>query len=185
MIFKKYFSYLTALLTLLCVLFSISCKTTAQKEAVIDEYKEFLQPDPEAEELFRVLIISDRYVTSQMKYHDKIERIQDSEGDQLITDKLKDYDKIDEICEGILTAWLYPETGRLMKIRPKTIAPIAEVNNLIMEDLKRWNFKFTGAIEPNVFDIKYRVVLRKIQSDEEIMKEVLEREKKKNGGSDD
>jgi hypothetical protein len=65
-----------------------------------------------------------------------------------------------------------------MKIRPKILAPIAEINTLIVEDIKRWNFDFSGdIIQPTSFNIKYRVVLRKIQSDEEIMKEVMEREK--------
>ena len=49
-----------------------------------------------------------------------------------------------------------------------------------MEDLKRWNFQFAEdenreIFEPNIFDIRYKVVLRKMQSDEEIMKEVMDR----------
>jgi hypothetical protein len=162
-------------------LFFVSCKTVPVVEPV-DEYKAYLTPDPESDELFRVLIISDRYEAVQMKQEESITRADDQEGDMLISDKLRDYDKIDEICEGILTVWLYPDSGKLMKIRPKSLAPIAEINSLIVEDLKRWSFTFEGkTVDPNIFDVKYRVVLRKMQSDEDIMKEVMEKVKQKEG----
>jgi len=167
--------------------FIFSCKTIF-KEEKIDQYGNYLKQDTAAVEVFRVLILSDRYESSQMKFQDKLEKIDDKEGDKNISDKLKEYDKINETCEGVLTVSLY-NTGKIMKIRPKTLAPIAEVNSLIVDDLKRWNFKFAADVtEPNVFEIKYRVVLRKMQTDEEIMKEVMEKAKKeeqKKGKSDE
>jgi hypothetical protein len=173
-------------ITLFFILIISGCKTIT-KEIPVDEYAAYLKPDIEANEAFHVLIISNRYDFSQMKYQDKIKRSDDADGDNVISSKLKEYDKIDEISEGVLTVWLYPETGKIMKIRPKTLASIAEINSLIVEDLKRWNFelkeqkksdKKDDKIEPNTFDIKYRVVLRKLQSDEDIMKEVQEKKKK-------
>jgi hypothetical protein len=171
------------------LLFSLifSCKSTVE-EKTFDQYKGFFKPDEDATEVFRVLILSDRYESSQMKFQDKLVKIDDKEGDKAISDRLREYDKIDETCDGVLTVSLY-NTGKIMKIRPKILAPISEVNSLIVEDLKRWNFKFADSVkEPNSFDIKYRVVLRKIQSDEDIMKEVMEKAKKeeeKKGKSDD
>ncbi|MBN2038660.1 MAG: hypothetical protein JW864_01365 [Spirochaetes bacterium] len=169
---------LLILSTLIINTMILSCTTMPAKDGIFDKYSEYLEPDPEADELFRVLIISDRYVCSQMRFEDKLTRSEDTEGDRNICDKLKEYDKIDEVAEGILTVWLYPKSGKLMKIRPKALAPIAEVNGLIVEDLKRWNFQFESEeIEPNIFNIKYKVVLRKMVSDEEIMKEVMEKVK--------
>ncbi|MFH0976796.1 MAG: hypothetical protein V1874_13510 [Spirochaetota bacterium] len=163
----------------------ISCKTILKTE---DQNDLFLKQDKNAEEVFRVLIISNKYASSQMKFNDKIQKTEDEEGDQNIYTKLKDYDKINETCEGILTVWLY-DSGKIMKIRPKTLTAITEINSLIVEDLKRWDFKYINNVDSadekeipaakvNTFDIKYRVVLRKIQSDEEIMKEVMEKAKK-------
>ncbi|MBN2402621.1 MAG: hypothetical protein JXN64_09485 [Spirochaetes bacterium] len=165
-----------------------SCKTAVIKDPVIEQYKNYLEQDAESEEVFRVLILSDRYVISQMKFHDRLIKIEDNEGDKGISDKLKEYDKIDEACEGVLTVSLY-KTGNIMQIRPKVITPIDEVNNLIVHDLKRWNFKFENDnTEPSTFDIRYKVILRKMQSDEDIMREIMERakeEEKKGGRSDD
>ena len=167
----------TLFLLFATTIFLFSCKTII-KEPIADLHDDFLNQDATADELFRVLIISDRYSNIQMKFHDQIKKVQDEEGDKNTCNKLKEYDKINEICEGILTVWLYNDSGKLMKIRPKILAPIAEINTLIVEDIKRWNFDFSGdIIQPTRFNIKYRVVLRKIQSDEEIMKEVIEREK--------
>ena len=167
--------------SVLCVIiiFSVifSCKTVVIDEK-IEAYRDFLKEDPAADEVFRVLILSDRYESSQMKFQEKISRIEDIEGDKIISDKLKEYDKINEVCDGVLTVSLY-HNGKIMKIRPKEIASIAEVNSLIVDDLKRWSFNYVPEnTEPSTFNIKYRVILRKIQSDEDIMKEVIERAKK-------
>lgn len=154
-----------------------SCSTSF-KDRAAGKYENFFKPDPDSSEVFRVLILSDRYESSQMKFQEKLSKIEDKEGDKTVLEKLKEYDKINETCDGVLTVSLY-NTGRIMKIRPKILAPISEVNSLIVDDLKRWNFKFAENInEPASFDIKYRVILRKMQSDEDIMKEVMEKVKK-------
>jgi hypothetical protein len=179
---KLYKNFILCKIPVIACLFSfsfiIACKTIPQ-EIAKDEHRDYLQPDANADEAFRVLVISDRYDFIQLKYHDQFKRTVDADGDKGTSAKLKEYDKIDETCEGVLSVWLFPETGKIMRIRPKTLAPIAEINSLIVEDLKRWTFEIPGEkIEQNTFDIKYRVVLRKLQSDEEIMKEVQEKIKK-------
>ena len=146
-------------------------------DPVISENMNFLQVNPESDETYRVLITSDDYMVSQMKFQEKIRRIEDKDGDINICEKLEEYDKIDEIRDGIISIWLFPDSGKLMKIRPKVLTYLIEIDNLIVEDIKRWDFEFSdGVVYPNNFDIKYRVILRKNQSDYEILKEVRDRE---------
>lgn len=170
-------------LFMLCilVLFSIlSCVSTDRKDTIKNAYSDYLNQDENSEELFRVLLLSDGYLVSQMKMKDKISRVDDESGDKNVCDELKKYDKISEVREGILSVWLFPDSGRLMKVRPKQLTYLMEIDKLIVEDVQRWNFQFTDKlIDPSQFDIRYKVVLRKKQTDEEIMKEVREKIKEK------
>ncbi|MCP4136267.1 MAG: hypothetical protein GY754_35180, partial [bacterium] len=78
--------------------------------------------------------------------------------------------------EGVFTVWIYPDSGKLMQIRPQRSTFIIEADKLIMEDIQRWSFDFPKkVITPTKFDIKYRVVLRKKLSDKEILEEVGKR----------
>ena len=168
-----------SLLILAPAIFSCS---TIKMDRIMVQNNAFLKADPYSDELYRVLFLSDRYIVSQMKSTDTIERVEDAEGDKSISEQLKKFDKIDETREGIITVWLFPDTGELMKLRPKAMTYLREIDNLLIEDIKRWKFQFPQeVIEPVVFDIKYRIILQKKQSDEEIMKEVREnlREKKR------
>ena len=103
----------------------LSCSTSSTiqyiqiiEDPILEQNEIFLQFDSESEESYRVLITSDRYLVSQMKYKDSLIREEDVEGDQYVYKKLKQYDKIDEMREGTISVWLYPDTGKLMKIRP-------------------------------------------------------------------
>ncbi|MDY6934391.1 MAG: hypothetical protein SVZ03_09245 [Spirochaetota bacterium] len=154
--------------------------SSAQKDPVLLQNNGFLRIDPESEELFRVLISSDGYHLSQMKSLSTIRRLNDADGDQRICEELRKLDKIDEKRDGVITVWLFPDSGQLMKVRPKVLTYLMEIDNLIVEDVKRWNFDFPEeVVEPAFFDIKYRIILRKRQSDEEIMMEVRERIREK------
>jgi len=140
------------------------------------ENKKFLQADDSAVELFRVLISSDRYDVSQMKFGKNIQRAQDPDGDKYISSELEKFNKIDEVVEGVLSIGLFPDSGRIMKIRPIKPTYLIEIDKLIGEDIRRWGFKFSGnIINPTTFNIKYRVVLRKQQSDDEIIREVQQK----------
>ncbi|MDY6968096.1 MAG: hypothetical protein SVR08_05510 [Spirochaetota bacterium] len=166
---------------LLITPFIYSCSST-KIDRIMVQNNAFLKADPFSDELYRVLLLSDRYIVSQMKLNDIIERVKDVEGDTAIREKLNKFDKINENREGIITVWLFPDSGELMKLRPKKMTYIREIDNLLIEDIKRWKFRFPQeVIEPVVFDIKYRIILQKKQSDEEIMKEVRKnlREKKR------
>ncbi len=94
--------------------------------------------------------------------------------------EIKKHDKFNEVRESVLTVWLYPDSGSLMKIRPKEPTFLIEIDRILLEDLQRWTFKFPRKfVSPTKFDVRYRVVLRKTLSDEEIMEELREKLKEK------
>ena len=165
---------------LLCTIFMISCATGAKFTRLPSkrENKKFLNNDTKSDEVFRVLLTSDKYVVSQLKYNGVIKRSSDPGGDKYIKNELKKYDKIDEVREGIVRIWLYPDSGNIMKIRPQLPTYLLEIDQIISDDIQRWSFEFPKKlIEPTKFDIKYRVILRKKQTDDEIIKEVRDKMK--------
>lgn len=160
----------------------ISCKTTGTIEDVRNEIKKenekFLNPDSKVPEVFRVLLTSDEYKVIQLKNEKTMERVKDEGGDKYISSEIQRLDMIDEARIGVISVWLYPDSGRIMKIRPQRPTYFKEVDALLNDDIMRWNFNFPKkVVEPTKFDIVYRVVLSKKQSDEEIIKAVQERMK--------
>jgi len=99
----------------------VSCKTAEVKDPLKERIDEYLSVNPNTKELFRVLMMSDRYLIAQMNHTEKILRNEDSGGDRYMTEELKKFDKIDEEREGVIAVWLYPDSGRLMKVRPKKL----------------------------------------------------------------
>jgi hypothetical protein len=161
---------------------SLGCATADKMDPLDAQIKEYFAPDPDSREVFRVLLLSDRYLITQMKFPEKIKRTEDPGGDKYMCEELKKFDKINEVREGILAVWVYPDSGRLMKVRPKKLTYLMEIDQLLVEDIQRWSFQFPrNDIDPTQFDVRYRVMLRKQQSDEEIMKEVREKIKEKQG----
>jgi len=160
----------------------ISCKTTTPVEDIQSKIKEenedFLKPDKKATEVFRVLLTSDEYRVIQLKNEKTMERGKDEGGDKYISSEIQKLDMIDEARTGVISVWLYPDSGKIMKIRSQRPTYFTEVDSLINDDIMRWNFIFPKKIiEPTKFDIVYRVVLAKKQSDEEIIKAVQDRMK--------
>lgn len=164
------------------VLTLIACSTTAIKEKedpFAQDNKKFLE-EKSGTELFRVLITADSYQVVQLNYQGKIIRNNDESGDKYILEEVAQYNQIDEAREGIVTVWLFPDSGAIMKIRPTQLTFLVELDNLIVQDLQRWTFSFPEkTIEPTKFDVKYRIVLRKKLSDEEIMQQIREKIKDK------
>ena len=145
-------------------------------EKIKSDNEAFLQDDPKAEEYFRVIFSSDEYTVKQMKGQETICRTPDPAGDSYIRNELKKLDKITEAREGVLTIWLMPDSGQVMKVRPKRLTFLIEVDQLITEDIRRWSFSFPKkVVEPTVLDIRYRVILQKKQTDEEIINEMQQR----------
>lgn len=162
----------------------ISCKTATVEEIraqIREQNEEFLKPDKKASETFRVLLSSDEYRVVQLKHDTTIERGKDDGGDKYISSEIQKLDMIDEVREGVISVWLYPDSGKIMKIRSQRPTYFKEVDALLNDDIMRWNFIFPKkVIEPTRFDIVYRVVLTKKQTDEEIIKAVQERMKEGN-----
>jgi hypothetical protein len=177
-------SHLATLVLMVAAVSFISCSTTEKKDETETALRDFIQVNAEMPELFRVFITSDRYVVAQTRLNDRIERTEDAPGDRYICEELKRYDKIDMVKDGIITVWLFPDSGRLMRVRPQKLTYLMEIDKLIVDDVQRWSFQFPKKyIEPSQFDIHYRIVLRKTMSDDEIMKEVRERIKEKTGSN--
>jgi hypothetical protein len=153
----------------------LSCATAGGTKLDSDN-RRFLESDftrGEDKETFRVVIMSDTYKVVQTDHQDTMEREKDLGGDRYICDELKKYDKIDEAREGMYHISLFPDRGTLMKVRPHKPMNLIELDNLILDDLQRWTFRFPRkTIQPNNLFIKYRIVLRKKQTDAQIFKEV-------------
>jgi len=174
----------------LCIFISAavfgSCTTTSTKKTagsndstsaqIQSENDEFFNNDPQAEEYFRVILSSDQYTVKQMKETSNFQRVDDPDGDTYIRNELKKLDKINEIREGVLTIWLMPDSGAVMKVRPKRLTYLIEIDQLLTEDVRRWSFSFPKKIvNPTMLDIKYRVILQKKQTDEEIIREMQQK----------
>lgn len=145
-------------------------------DKIIIENREFLEFEEKTRETFRVLLSSKHYIVSQLKYRSTIERVKDPGGDSYITDEVKKLNKIDEVREGLITLWLYPDSGNIMKVRPQRPTYILEIDRLLTEDIQRWNFKFPKTVvHPTKLDVRYRVILKKTISDEDILKEVQQK----------
>lgn len=149
----------------------------ASLEQIKKDNEKFLKgDDKKGSEIFRVLISSDEYTVSHLKFKDTISRTDDIGGDRYMTEEIKKLDKIEEVRTAEVSIWLFPDSGRVMKVRPKTPAYLVEIDKLINDDIQRWNFKFPKkVVEPTKFDVKYRIILRKKQSDEDIIKEVQQK----------
>ncbi|HOM09989.1 MAG: hypothetical protein GYA16_13555 [Spirochaetes bacterium] len=164
------------------VITMIACSTATVKEKedpFAQDNKKFLE-EKSGTELFRVLITPDNYQVVQLNYQGRITRNNDESGDKYILEEVAQYNQIDEAREGIVTVWLFPDSGAIMKIRPTQLTFLVELDNLIVQDLQRWTFSFPEkTIEPTKFDVKYRIVLRKKLSDEEIMQQIREKIKDK------
>lgn len=158
---------------------------TPQKQPVDlirEENRDFFEKAPGTNEGYRILVTSDTYFAAQVNYQDTLIREEDPEGDKFICDKLKQFDKVEIVREAVISVNLYPDSGRIMKIRPKALTCIMEIDNLIVEDIKRWNTFFPEEKSgPSQIDVAYRVILRKKQSDADIMKEVIEKVKEEGG----
>lgn len=174
---KKLFYIFAACLFLFQI---ISCKTISPVDIVREKMKKenekFLNPEGKVPEVFRVLLSSDEYKIIQLNNENTIERAKDDGGDRYISSEIQKLDMIDEAREGVVSVWLYPDSGKIMKIRSQRPTYFKEVDALLNDDIMRWNFNFPKkVVEPTKFNIVYRVVLAKKKSDEEIIKAVQEK----------
>jgi hypothetical protein len=123
---------------------ALSCATTGEKK-IDSENRRFLKAPftkGEDKETFRVVITSNSYEVVQTDSTDTMVREDDPGGDRYICDEIKKYDKIDEAREGMYHISLFPDRGTLMKVRPYKPLNLIELDNLILDDLQRWTFKF-------------------------------------------
>jgi len=169
------FTTILALISAIAVLLS-SCSTTGSRDRsdpFARDNNKFITASSGDGETFRVLISSDSYIINQLKYSKYIKRKKDPGGDSFMRGEMKKYDKINEARESVIRIWLYPDTGRIMKVRPQKPTFLMEIDQLLAEDIQRWGFEFPkNIVEPTRLDIRYRIVLRKKLTDEEILREI-------------
>jgi|GEM_PF-289425 len=138
-----------------------------------DPIEEFLKVDPESKELFRVVLMSDKYRIAQMSHQGTIKRMHDPGGDSFMAEELIKLDKIDEVRFGTVKIWLYPTSGKVMKVRPFELTNLLEIDKLLVDDVQRWSFEFPGgSVQPQSFSIRYMVVLRKKLTDGAILDQI-------------
>jgi len=159
---------------LFILFFFSSCSLLKTKDPVIVKKSElFLQADENAPELFRVFLTSDDYLVSQMRDYDLIIKAENQEEDQYTCNQLKQLDKIEIERDGVLKVWLYPDSGQIMKVRMVKPTFLLEIDKIISEDIQRWKFLFpNNIIDPVIFKVRYKIILQKKLSDEEIIKEI-------------
>lgn len=166
-----------------------SCTSTGVKknDTGLDELdkgtKKFLTTKPKNKtQVFNVYISSEEYTVSQNYYKSYIERKEDTGGDEYFISEIASLDKINEARHATLAVWLYPDSGKIMQVRYLSPTYLEEVDAILIEDVQRWMFKFPKrTIEPLKFIVKYRVVLRKKMSDEQILEEIQQKMKDKTG----
>lgn len=175
---------LTAGAALISLLIMTSCVTTQATDPyarIQEENEEYLNCDKKGTEIFKVLLTSDEYKVIQCKGEKTILRTPDDGGDKYMSAEIDKLNIIDESRNGLITVWLYPDSGKIMKIRSQRPTYFKEVDALLNDDIMRWNFTFPKkVVEPTKFDIMYRVVLAKKKGDEEIIKAVQDRLKEGN-----
>ncbi|HRX15583.1 MAG TPA: hypothetical protein P5123_04670 [Spirochaetota bacterium] len=143
-----------------------SCTTV---DPLIKENNDFLSQS--SGEAFRVVMMSDSYLVQQKAYSSNMSRQEDTSGDSYFMERMKKLDVVNEKREGLIRVWVYPDSGRLMKVRFLESTYIQEIDKLIIDDIQRWTFQYNRGISPLVFTVRYRVVLRKTMSDAEILDE--------------
>lgn len=122
----------------------------------------FQNPSTDPMEYFRVRITSDSYEVRQIRGTDKIIRVSDLGGDQLIQEEVGRYDKIDFKDDGALLAILNGETGTMETLRFERRVPrINNVATIMQNDMTRWSFQMAEEEMPNQkFVVTYEVILQ-------------------------
>lgn len=170
--------------TLISFVFFASCisqKISDPYAKIKEDNEDFLKCNSKGSEIFRVLLTSDEYKVIQCKADKTIVRTPDEGGDKYMSSEIDKLNIIDEARTGLVTVWLYPDSGKIMKIRSQRPTYFMEVDSLLNDDIMRWNFSFPKkVVEPTKFDIVYRVVLSKKKGDEEIIKAVQDKLKEGN-----
>ncbi|MFW5808588.1 MAG: hypothetical protein ACOCWH_06015 [Spirochaetota bacterium] len=149
----------------------VSCKTTPV-DPVAEANEAFLSQSNG--DTFRVVMMSDRYIVRQKKYEENLSRIADESGDQYFMERLNKMNVINAAREGEIRVWVYPDSGRLMKVRFMESTYIEEVDKLIIDDIQRWTLDYKRGVYPLKFNVRYLVVLQKKMSDTEIRQHMRE-----------
>jgi len=135
---------------------------------IIKTKNDFFGREKQKREVFRIFASSENFIIEQLAYEGKIEISSDPGGERSFTEDIGKYDMVDLFVTAIFSVEIYPDSGKLAKIRPVRPAKVSELNKLIAEDITRLRFKFPGKrVEPVKFNIQYGVLLQKKLSEAE------------------
>lgn len=171
------FFSVTVILTLSFLL--SGCKSGQKKdkepEIITQKKSEFFSQPAENSEVFRVFVHSDGYERRQLEYKDKISVKSDPGGDEAMSAGLTKYNKIDYFANGVIMVELYPDSGSISRVRFARPSGIAEMDQLISDDVTRWEFKFSSdTVHPRKFAVNYGILLQNEVSREEALKTLKE-----------
>ena len=174
-------TFISALSLTLLFSFLYGCKTIPEPKPLVKDHleelkNEFFDEEPSEKEAFRVFLASDGYEVKQVNFEDRMERKDDTSGDNYIMNKMEQFNIIEDSRESLVTVWVYPDTGKIMKIRPLKPTYLIELDQLIQEDIQRWELSYEdNDISPTRFEIRYKTVLQKKVTDEEIIQKMKEK----------
>lgn len=144
-----------------------------QKEIFDAANKEFETKLREKSEVFRVFVSSDFYQSRQMTADDTIKLKDDPGGKLNFSESLKNFNKIDWTSEATVKLELYPDTGKISRIRFVHPSGIGEIDKLVSDDITRWVFEFPREnIEPRIFTVSYFIILQNHVSRQEAIEEL-------------
>ena len=142
-----------------------------EKEAALRN--NYFNADKQRDEVFRFFISSDEFARKQLGHEKKFSINDDPETDKELCEELKKtYDKIDYRARAVVKIELYPDSGKISRVRFIRPSGLSEMDKLISEDVSRLQFNFVdeNSIEPNSFRISYFILLRNRLSREEAMR---------------
>ncbi len=123
-------------------------------------------------EAFRVYVDATGYEREQMRMLKEMTILSDEVGDSLFIEELIKYNKIDYQSHAIINISVYPDTGRIARIRFARSSGVSEIDKLIGDDLTRWKIRLLNQTEGknkplNSFMIVYFITLENVLSKKE------------------
>lgn len=148
-------------------------KVSEMPADVKKHYDKFMKIEPHRQEVFRVFATSDYYERQQISQKENIQIKKDPLGDQALSEDLKKYDKVDYYAQGLVWLELYPDSGKISRVRFLQPSGIGELDKVMADDITRWKLEFPkDIITPSRLTVRFAFVLQNRLSREEAMKEL-------------
>lgn len=145
-----------------------------KQQKLYEEYSNRFENDPRVDgEVFRVFVSSDFYRLKQTAAEGKVSIKLDEPGNENFSKVLQQFDKIDWASDAVIKVELYPDTGRLSRLRFVRPSGIGELDQMISDDVTRFVFQFKNdVVEPRQFTIHYYIMLNNKVSRKQAIEEL-------------